>query len=151
MPTNWGIRRILGVNPADRQCVGYATSKRRRCTKPINRYDWPAACRLLDQMDRSEDLLDAIEDLEELAGLLLCNEWHNSPSRPQYSQVDTMYRKWRGVIEEYVRLREREERATEMVAERERMAERERVAEREREAQRQRQAERRRQEAERQR
>jgi hypothetical protein len=131
MPINWGLRRILGVNPGDRTCVGYAPSKNRRCTKPINRHDWPAACRLLDQMDRLEDLRDAIEDLEELAGLLLCNEWHNSLSRPQHSQVDKMYRKWKGIVEEYVRLREQEDRAAERQAQRLREGEREREAQRE--------------------
>jgi len=131
MPINWGLRRILGVNPGDRTCVGYAPSKNRRCTKPINKHDWPAACRLLDQMDRLEDLRDAIEDLEELAGLLLCNEWHNSLSRPQHSQVDKMYRKWKGIVEEYVRLREQEDRAAERQAQRLREGEREREAQRE--------------------
>ncbi|KAH8791893.1 hypothetical protein BGZ57DRAFT_991362 [Hyaloscypha finlandica] len=138
MPINWGLRRILGVNPGDRTCVGDAPSKNRRsgpinkrCTKPINKHDWPAACQLLDQMDRLEDLRDAIEDLEELAGLLLCNEVHNSLSRPQHSQVDKMYRKWKGIVEEYVRLWEQEDGAAERQAQRLRQGEKEREALRE--------------------
>jgi len=71
-------------------------------------------------MDRSDALLDAIDDLEELAGLLLCNEWHNSAKRPQHSQVRQVYSKWeRCVKEEHLRLREREERDTRREAERE--------------------------------
>jgi tRNA(Glu) U13 pseudouridine synthase TruD len=69
-------------------------------------------------MDRSDALLDAIDDLEELAGLLLCNEWHNSAKRPQHSQVRQVYSKWeRCVKEEHVRLSEREERDTRREAE----------------------------------
>jgi hypothetical protein len=83
-------------------------------------------------MDRLEDLRDAIEDLEELAGLLLCNEWHNSLSRPQHSQVDKMYRKWKNVIEEYVRLKEQEDAAAERQAQRQREAQRETQREAER-------------------
>ena len=118
--------------------MGDAPSKNRRsgpinkrCTKPINKHDWPAACQLLDQMDRLEDLRDAIEDLEELAGLLLCNEVHNSLSRPQHSQVDKMYRKWKGIVEEYVRLWEQEDGAAERQAQRLRQGEKEREALRE--------------------
>jgi hypothetical protein len=82
-------------------------------------------------MDRLEDLRDAIEDLEELAGLLLCNEVHNSLSRPQHSQVDKMYRKWKGIVEEYVRLMEQEDGAAERQAQRLRQGEKEREALRE--------------------
>ena len=112
MSSSWNLRRILDVNPEqERNCVGFAPSKGRRCKNPINMYDLPAASRVLNQMDRSEDLLDAIDDLEELASLLLCKGVHNNLSRPQYSQVNKVYNRWRGLVtEEYLRLRKQEER-----------------------------------------
>lgn len=146
MSTNLDIRRILDLR-ANGQCEGTAVTKKGqpKCTKPINKADWLAACRLLNQMDRSEDIRHAVDDLEELAGLLLCNEWHNSLRRPQNSQVRKMYNKWEKFVnEEYLRLKNEEEREAEREeAERVRLAERKREAERERGAEGKREAERR--------
>jgi hypothetical protein len=111
MPASWDLRRILNVNPEqESNCVGFAPSKGRRCRNRINRFDLPAAGRLINEMDRSVHLTDAITDLEELASLLLCKGVHNNLSRPQYSQVREVYKKWKGLVkEECLRLKELEE------------------------------------------
>jgi hypothetical protein len=101
MPTYWNLRQILDVNPEqERNCVGFAPSKGRRCRNIINRFDLPAASRILDQMDRSKQLIDAIDDLKELAALLLCKGVHNNLSRPEYSQVKKVSSKWKVLVEE---------------------------------------------------
>jgi hypothetical protein len=104
MTAYWDFRSLLKVNPspADNKCVGFAKSKGRGCTKPINKGDIATASRLLDRMDRSKNFLRSIEDLEALAALLLCKEVHNSAKRPHLSQVEEVYERWRaGVKEEY--------------------------------------------------
>ena len=138
MPTTyWDLRSILDVNPEDGHCVGTAKSAGRRCYNPTNKYGRSAAERLLDQMDRTAQLLDTIRDLETLASLLLCKHYHNSLKRPGYSQVREVCEVWESrVTEEHLRLRERRgrgaERARERTAERVARAERsgtERLAE----------------------
>jgi hypothetical protein len=65
-------------------------------------------------MDRAEYLTDAIDDLRELASLLLCKGVHNNLSRPGDSQVDKVYNKWKELVEEEgLRLQEHEERDAE--------------------------------------
>jgi hypothetical protein len=87
--------------------VGFAPSKGGRCKNPINRFDLPAASRVLNQMDRAEHLSDAIDDLRELASLLLCKGVHNNLSRPEHSQVNKVYNKWKGLVtEEALKLEE---------------------------------------------
>jgi hypothetical protein len=102
MTAYWDFRSLLKVNPspADNKCVGFAKSKDRGCTKPINKGDIATASRLLDRMDRSKNFLRSIEDLEELAALLLCKEVHNSAKRPHLSQVEEVYEIWRAVVKE---------------------------------------------------
>jgi hypothetical protein len=115
MPTYWNLRQILDVNPEqERNCVGFAPSKGRRCRNIINRFDLPAASRLLDQMDRSKQLIDAIDDLKELAALLLCKGVHNNLSRPEYSQVNKVSSNWKVLVkEEDQRLKEHEQKEAE--------------------------------------
>ncbi len=115
MPTYWNLRQILDVNPEqERNCVGFAPSKGRRCRNIINRFDLLAASRLLDQMDRFKQLIDVIDDLKELAALLLCEGVHNNLSGPEYSQVKKVSSKWKVLVkEEAQRLKEHEQREEE--------------------------------------
>ncbi len=109
MPANWDFRRILRVHPEEeRNCVGYAQSRGRRCLNPINKFDRPTASRMLDQMDRSAHLFDVIDDLEELASLLLCKGVHRK------SQVPDVYNKWKGLVEqEFLKVNEQEKKKEE--------------------------------------
>jgi hypothetical protein len=65
-------------------------------------------------MGRSKQLLDTIDDLKELAALLLCKGVHNNLSRPEYSQVNKVSSKWKVLVkEEDQRLKEHEQREAE--------------------------------------
>jgi hypothetical protein len=106
MTAYWDFRslleiRIRVINPSstDNKCVGI-TQKGKGCTKPIKKADIATASRLLDRMDRSKSFLRSIDDLEELAALLLCKEVHNSAKRPHLSQVEDKYEEWRAVVKE---------------------------------------------------
>lgn len=106
MPLDWDLRKTLDVRPSAGEafnCVGFAPSKGRRCLNPINISNRGTASRMLDRMDRSESVADVTKNLKELASLLLCIRNHQS-------QVETVYNKWqRLVAEEYVRLKQQEE------------------------------------------
>jgi hypothetical protein len=63
---------------------------------------------MLDQMDRSAHLFDVIDDLEELASLLLCKGVHRK------SQVPDVYNKWKGLVEqEFLKVNEQEKKKEE--------------------------------------
>jgi hypothetical protein len=105
MTAYWDFRSLLKINirvttnplPTENKCVG-TTQQGNGCTKPA---DVATASRLLDRMDRSKSFSRSIEDLDELAALLLCKEWHNSPiRRPQHSQVKKKYEEWRAVVKQ---------------------------------------------------
>jgi hypothetical protein len=50
-------------------------------------------------MDRSKDL-PSIEDLKELADLLLCKQVHNCAKFPHLSQVEDKYEAWRALVKQ---------------------------------------------------
>jgi hypothetical protein len=110
MPLEWDLRKTLNVRPRSGEafnCVGFAPSKGRRCLNPINISNRGTASRMLDRMDRSQSVSDIKKDLRELASLLLCIRNHQS-------QVETVYNNWeRLVSEEYLILKEKEEKAQE--------------------------------------
>jgi hypothetical protein len=98
MTTYWDFGSLLQVDPeTDRLCIGI-TKKGESCGNPINKEDRATAIRLLNRMDRSKSFLRSMEDLEELAALLLCKGQHNCPSKPHLSQVEEFYERWRAVV-----------------------------------------------------
>lgn len=121
MASYWDFRHILDVNPEeDRSCVGTTKKTGERCTKPISVNDRSTAGRLLNQMDQTKDFCSSIQDLEQLAALMLCKEVHNSQKRHHLSQVDNVRAKWTARInQEYVIIKKNTEEAAMAKAKRE--------------------------------
>jgi hypothetical protein len=92
MLRHWNPTAVLELYN-DGRCVGYAPSKRRKCSFPI-KMACQTACNAL-VLDLSEQPLDAImlaPKLERLARLMLCLRNHQN-------QVEDMVRKWSDMIE----------------------------------------------------
>ncbi len=74
MASRWDFGPILHVDPdGDGGCVGISKSYNppRRCTNVISAADRETASRLLDQMNRSKDVLFVLDYIRKLAALML--------------------------------------------------------------------------------
>jgi hypothetical protein len=70
----------------------------RRCKNRINKNDRNTASRLLNQMNETKQFRSSIDDLEQLASLMLCKEVHNCKTQPHLSQVDEVCTRWTATI-----------------------------------------------------
>ena len=102
MASYYDFRTVLGINPdTDRACVGKKSRKHcDRCKNIIKVVDRNIASRLLNQMDRTKNFSSALDELEELASLMLCKGQHNCISKPHLSQVEEVRQLWTRLVED---------------------------------------------------
>ncbi len=92
MPRLWNARETLKLC-SDGLCVGYAPSKRRKCTVPVNARDVSSFNYLIRVLEAQEPDAEELEsELQELAQLGLCVRWHRK------SQVYEQVAKWSRMI-----------------------------------------------------
>ncbi|KAK0103421.1 hypothetical protein ONS95_005445 [Cadophora gregata] len=120
MTVYWDFRRILKVDPdKDFTCVGI-TQPGLRCGNQVGFNYRRQGSRVLNEMDQTKSYSRALENLEDLADLMLCRLQHNSEKKPHLNQVNKVYSKWYAVAkQEYVALKREAERAAERRAARE--------------------------------
>ena len=94
----WAPTEILelDLNSSEFRCVGYATSKGRRCRNPIACANRQEASKVLLEMSRLDPQSQRLDEkLEELASRLLCKRNHQN-------QGADMKRQWSCKIENYL-------------------------------------------------
>jgi len=107
MTVYWNFRKILDVDPEYDTCVGL-TLKNARC-RNVPGIQWKTrAVQLIYEMDRSKSI--AAEDIQELAGLMLCKLQHNSdkPNKSHLNQVAKVSNRWVAIVNEHRREAKRE-------------------------------------------
>jgi hypothetical protein len=108
MVSYWNLRKLLGANPNENQCVGTTKTVKppRRCRNSLNASGRAYAERLLNEMDSQK--IVSLEDLEELAEVMLCRKDHNSPvKKPHLMQVGEVRDRWHYIVKEHIRNMER--------------------------------------------
>ncbi|KAH7346536.1 hypothetical protein BKA65DRAFT_502681 [Rhexocercosporidium sp. MPI-PUGE-AT-0058] len=112
MTTYWDFRRILDVDPDDdHTCVGIAKAYGHKCKHRVGVNYRSEGSLILDQMDHTENYSNAMTNLEDLAGLLLCKQVHNSQNKPHLNQINEVYRRWYAAAEkEHILMKRRAER-----------------------------------------
>ncbi|KAL6720074.1 hypothetical protein ACLMJK_001995 [Lecanora helva] len=91
----WDASEILGVDPNERTCVGYAKTQGRRCRNPIAQANRAEAAKLIRKMgERNIQSANIGRYLEELASYLLCKRWHQV-------QIEDKVEEWNDAIEEF--------------------------------------------------
>jgi len=102
--TNYDFRKVLDAQPARGTCVGTTKAGRdgpRRCSNPLTVTNCAQAESILDVMNRGQAA--SLQNIEDLALVMLCKEHNNEETRPDLCQVDELCVKWEAKIEEYER------------------------------------------------
>lgn len=99
MSTGYDFRKVLNVRPVEGTCIG--TVKMGRCSHMLSLAIRITAENILDEINKKQTA--SLQNIEDLADLMLCKEQHNNDARPHLSQVDEMCVKWETRIEEHER------------------------------------------------
>jgi hypothetical protein len=96
----WDVRSVLEIH-VEKQCIGWATSKRRKCTCAISSRNWESLKSLTHKIgEQPPDAEQLRSQLERLAYLGLCVRFHRG------TQVASMVEKWTSKIDAIARAAE---------------------------------------------
>jgi hypothetical protein len=96
----WDVRSVLEIH-AEKQCIGWAPSKRRKCTCAISSQNWESLKSLTHKIgEQPPDAEELRSQLERLAYLGLCVRFHRG------TQVASMVEKWTPKIDAIARAAE---------------------------------------------
>ena len=112
MSVSCDFRKVLDAYPEQNTCVGIARTAKggpRSCTERLSVASRESARDIMNVINKKQAA--SLQDIEDLASVMLCKEQHNNDLKPHLSQVDEVCVKWEAKIEQYKKIAEKEEAA----------------------------------------